>query len=125
MRALPCAALVLALSGMGCTTKTISGPLVVSTHPLPELGTDGADAKRVAGESCNRVVLLLIPVGFGTVESAYADALSQVPGADTIVDYEERTNNLFIFPLYYEVCTEVHGYAVSSKSRGPATRSRQ
>ena len=119
MKALSRAALVLALSGFGCTTQTIPGPLVVSTRPVPELGT-GESAKRVVGESCGRVVLLIIPIGFATVESAYDDALSQAPGTDTLVNYEERTTNLFAFPFYYEVCTEVHGLAVSSKSAAPA-----
>jgi hypothetical protein len=121
MRALSRAALVLALSGLGCTTTTIPGPLVVSTRPLPELATPGPSAKRVTGESCARAVLLIIPVGIGTVESAYKDALEQAPGADTIVNYEERFTTLFIFPFYYEQCTEVHGYAVSSKSPAAAS----
>ena len=120
MKALSRAALVLAFSGFGCTTQTIPGPLVVSTRPVPELGANGTRAKRVVGESCSRVVLLIIPVGFATVESAYDDALAQDPGTDTLVNYEERTTSLFIFPFYYEVCTEVHGHAVSSKSAAPA-----
>lgn len=113
-------AFLLAFAGTGCTTQTVPGPLVVSTRQLPELGTLGANAKRVNGESCSRVVLLVIPVGFATAESAYNDALSQAPGADTLVNYEERTTNLFLFPFYYQVCTEIHGYAVSSKSPAPA-----
>jgi hypothetical protein len=114
MKALSSAALVLALAGMGCTTQTIPGPLVVSTRQLPELGTSGA-GKLVTGESCSRTVLLFIPIGFATAESAYEDAVSQVPGADTLVAYEERATGLSIFPFYYEVCTEIHGYAVSAK----------
>jgi hypothetical protein len=120
MKALSCAALVLALAGMGCTTQTIPGPLVVSTRPLPELATSGATAKRVTGESCSRTVLLVIPIGFATAESAYADAVEQAPGADTLVNYEERATSLFIFPFYFEVCTEIHGDAVSSKSKSSA-----
>jgi len=123
MKTLSSAAFVLALSGMGCTTQTIPGPLVVSTRPLPELATDGVkEAKLVTGESCGRVVLLVIPIGFGTVQSAYEDALSKAPGTDTIVNYEERSTNVFAFPFYYEVCTEVHGYAVASKSPTPAAK---
>jgi hypothetical protein len=120
MKTVSYAAVVLALSALGCTTQTIPGPLVVSTRQVPELGTRGADAKPVVGESCGRVVLLVIPVGFATAESAYADALSQAPGSDTVVDIEQRTTNLFIFPFYYQICTEFHGYAVSSKSRTSA-----
>lgn len=120
MKALASSAFALALSALACTTQTIPGPLVVSTRPVPELGTGAEPRQRVTGESCGRTVLLLIPVGIGTVESAYEDALSQAPGADTVVDYEERITNLFIFPFYYEVCTQIHGYAVASKSRAPA-----
>jgi hypothetical protein len=120
MKALSYASVVLALSGMACTTQTIPGPLVVSTRAVPELGAGGAGGKRVVGRSCGRAVLLIIPVGIGTVESAYDDALSQAPGADTVVDFEQRTTNLFIFPFYYEICTELHGVAVSSKSRSAA-----
>jgi hypothetical protein len=116
-------ALVLALSAFGCTTQTIPGPLVVSTRPVPELGPGSEPKQRVTGESCGRTVLLIIPVGIATVESAYEDALSQAPGADTLVDYEERVTNLFAFPFYYEVCTQVQGYAVSSKSRTPVAES--
>lgn len=118
MKAFACAGFVLALSALGCTTQTVPGPLVVSTRPLPELGTPGPSGKLVTGESCGRVVLLFIPVGFATAESAYNDALSQAPGADTIVNYEERVTNLFAFPFYYQVCTEIHGYAIASKSGG-------
>jgi hypothetical protein len=120
MKAFACASVVLALSGMACTTQTIPGPLVVSTRSVPELGTGGAGGKRVVGRSCSRAVLLIIPVGIGTVESAYDDALSQAPGSDTLLDFEQRTTNLFIFPFYYEVCTELHGYAASSKSGSAA-----
>jgi hypothetical protein len=116
MRALASAALVLGLCGMGCTYTTVPGPLVVSTRPVPELATAEVKGKPVTGKSCGRAVLMLIPIGIGTVESAYKDALSQAPGTDTIVNYEERSTNLFLFPFYYEVCTEVHGYAVASKS---------
>jgi len=122
MRALFLSALALALAGTACTTQTVPGPLVVSTRQLPEIGARGPNAKRVNGESCGRVVLFIIPVGFATAESAYNDALSQAPGSDTLVNYEERTTNLFLFPFYYQVCTEIHGYAVASKSPAAAPR---
>lgn len=115
--------LTLALTALGCTTQTVPGPLVVSTRPVPELGSPGPNAKLVTGESCGRVVLLLIPVGFATAESAYQDALSQAPGADTLVNYEERVTDLFAFPFYYQVCTEIHGYAVAAKSKRSAAGS--
>jgi hypothetical protein len=120
MRALSAAAFVLGLSGMACTYQTIPGPLVVSTRPLPELATAAPQAKLVSGESCARAVLMFIPIGIATAESAYKDALSQAPGADTLLHYEERTTNLFLFPFYYEACTQIHGYAVASKSGAPA-----
>jgi hypothetical protein len=119
MKALSLATLVFALCGAACTTQTIPGPLVVSTRPIPELGASGVKAKTVTGQSCGRVVLLIVPVGFATAENAYADALSQAPGADTLVNYEERVTNLFIFPFYYQICTEIHGNAVASKSPAP------
>jgi len=106
---------------MGCTYQTIPGPLVVSTRPVPELATAEVKGKPVAGKSCGRAVLMLIPIGIATAESAYKDALSQAPGTDTIVNYEERSTNLFLFPFYYEMCTEIHGYAVASKTAAGAT----
>ena len=111
MRALTVFGLGLLLaSASGCVTQTIPGPLVVSTRPVPELGThETPAAKRVRGESCGRVALMFIPIGVATAEAAYEDALSQAPGTDTIVNYEERMNLLFLFPLYYEMCTEIHG----------------
>ena len=121
MRALATAALLLGLCGMGCTYQTIPGPLVVSTRPVPELATPEVKGKPVVGKSCGRAVLMLIPIGIATAESAYKDALSQAPGTDTLVNYEERSTNLFLFPFYYEICTEIHGYAVASKSAAAAT----
>jgi hypothetical protein len=108
----------LAASSLACTVKTVDHPVTVTTKQLPEASKPEVvkNAKEVTGESCNRVVLLIIPVGFATAESAYADALSKAPGADTLLNYEARTNMLFITPFYYEVCTEVHGFAISSKN---------
>lgn len=112
-----CLLLIFALlAAAGCTTKTIPGPLVVSTRPLPEMEGSAPSRQRVAGESCDRVVLLFIPIGFATVVSAYEDALAEAPGTDTLMDYQERVNGLFLFPFYHQLCTEVHGYAVSSKT---------
>jgi len=73
-------------------------------------------AKEVTGQSCNRVVLLFIPVGFATAESAYAEALGQAPGTDMLLNHEARASVLFITPFYYQVCTQVHGFAVNSKT---------
>lgn len=111
------ALLFVALSATGCTYKTVDAPVTVTTKPMPEIANarvSGA-AKEVSGESCSRVVLGFIPVGFATAEDAYADALSKAPGADALVSYEARTNAFFAFIFYYQVCTEVHGYAISSK----------
>jgi hypothetical protein len=110
--------LMLAFMSIGCTYKTIDRPITITTKPLPEaVKTEvRGGAKEVTGTSCNRVVLLFIPVGFATIESAYADALGKAPGADAILDYQERTTAMFVFPFYYEVCSEVHGYAVQSKN---------
>ncbi len=105
----------------GCTVKTIEPPLTVTTKHLPELAGKADESKEVTGSSCARAVLLFIPVGFATAESAYADALAKAPGTDAIVDYEVRGTGFFVFPFYYEICTEVHGYAVSSKSLAAGT----
>jgi hypothetical protein len=108
----------LAAASAGCTTTTVDRPITVTTKLLPELSAvDTANAgTEVSGTSCSRVVLLIIPAGFATAESAYAKALGQAPGADALVRYEARTNALVIFPFYYQVCTEVHGYAVKSET---------
>jgi hypothetical protein len=98
----------------GCTQTTVDRPVTVTTKPLPELSK--ATGRPVTGSSCGRVVLLIIPVGFATAESAYAEALGQSPGADALLNYEERRTHVFALPFYYQVCTVVHGYAVSSKT---------
>lgn len=111
---------LLALGAAGCTTKTVAGPVTVTTKQLPEASRPDVarGAVEVTGESCSRLILLLIPAGFATAESAYADALSKAPGADTLVSYEARLSAIFITPFYYETCTIVHGYAISSKQLG-------
>jgi hypothetical protein len=107
--------LTLALGATGCTYKTVDRPVTVTTKILPELAKPNL-GKEVSGRSCNRVVLLIIPVGFATAESAYEDALAQSPGADALIGFEGRTTTLFIFPFYTQVCAVVHGFAVSSKT---------
>jgi hypothetical protein len=102
----------------GCTTKTVDRPVTVTTKLLPELSKPEVvrAAKEVTGESCSRVILSLIPVGVATAESAYAEALAKAPGADALISYEARVTTVIVAPFYYQVCSEVHGYAVSSKS---------
>ena len=102
----------------GCTTKTVDRPVTVTTKLLPELSKPEvvSAAKEVSGESCSRVILGLIPIGVATAEAAYADALAKAPGADALISYEARTSAVVVMFLYYQVCSEVHGYAVSSKS---------
>jgi hypothetical protein len=109
------AALLVMLTLAGCTVKTIEPPVTVTTKNLPEL-SHPQGAKEVRGSSCTRVAILIIPVGFGTAEAAYADALEQAPGTDALLNYESRSSVVFAFPFYYHVCSEVHGYAVSSKT---------
>lgn len=108
---------LLAVSSLACTVKTVDHPVTVTTKQLPEASKPEVikNAKEVVGSSCNRVVLLIIPVGFATAEGAYADALSKAPGADMLINYEARTTFLAIEPFYLEACTEVHGFAISSK----------
>lgn len=105
-------------SSLGCTFKTVDGPVTVTTKQLPEASKPSVQesAKEVSGSSCTRVVLLIIPVGIATAEGAYSDALAQAPGADTLLDYQARVSGVFITPFYYQVCTEVHGFAISSKA---------
>ena len=109
--------LALGLASAGCTVNTVNQPITVTTKALPEAASPEVmkTAKEVKGSSCNRVALLIIPVGFATAESAFADALSQAPGADMLLNYEARLSTLVVAPFYYEVCTEVHGFAISSK----------
>ena len=118
-RAIFCAAaLAAAATSAGCTVKTVDRPVTVTTKQLPEASKPEvvSAAREVKGESCSRVVLLFIPVGFATAESAYADALGQAPGADVLLNYEARMSMFFFAPFYYQICSEVHGFAVSSKS---------
>ena len=108
----------LASSLAGCTTKTVDRPVTVTTKLLPELSKPEvvSAAKEVTGSSCSRVVLSFIPIGFATAEAAYADALAKAPGTDALISYEARISTVVIVPFYYEVCSEVHGYAVVSKT---------
>jgi len=111
--------LAAALSSLaGCTTRTVDRPVTVTTKLLPELSKPEvvSAAKEVTGESCSRVILGLIPIGVATAEAAYADALAKAPGADALISYEARTSAVVVMFFYYQVCSEVHGYAVSSKS---------
>ena len=103
---------------VGCTTKTVDRPVTVTTKILPELTKPEvvSGAKEVTGESCSRVILSIIPIGVATAESAYADALAQAPGADALISYEARTTAVVVVPFYYQVCSEVHGWAVVSKN---------
>src|SRR5262245_42195133 len=106
-----------ALASMGCTVKTVDKPVTVTTKILPELTKPevAKSAVKVQGESCSRVILLLIPVGIATAESAYAEALTKAPGTDALISYEARQTLTFIFPFYYQVCAEAHGFAINSK----------
>jgi hypothetical protein len=105
----------------GCTTTTIDRPVTVTTKLLPEVAKADTEnkGKEVTGESCSRIVLSLIPVGIATAEKAYADALEKAPGTDALVRYEARVTTLYVFLFYTEVCSQVHGYAVSSKTLAP------
>lgn len=101
----------------GCSFPVVDQPVVITTKPLLEL-TDPAllkDAKEVTGRSCNRSVLLIIPVGVATANAAYDDALAQAPGADAIVRFESRTSLVMAVPFYLESCAVVHGYAINTK----------
>jgi hypothetical protein len=110
---------VLPLS-LGCTVYTIPAPLSITTKPLPELAAVGG--KEVRGKSCGRVLLMFIPIGYSNVAAAWEEALEGAPGADTIVRYETRVTDVFFSPLYGQFCTEIHGYAVSSKELGAEQR---
>jgi hypothetical protein len=126
-RSTTCAlALAASFASVACTVKTVDRPVTVTTKQLPEASRPDVvnAAKEVKGESCSRVILLIIPAGFATAESAYADALGQAPGADVLLNYEARASVLVIAPFYYQVCTEVHGFAVSSKALVAASADR-
>jgi hypothetical protein len=111
-------ALAAIFSSLGCSIKTVDGPVTVTTKQLPEASKPSVQegAKEVFGSSCTRVVLLIIPVGIATAEGAYSDALAQAPGADTLLDYQARVSGVYVFPFYTQICTEVHGFAVASKA---------
>jgi hypothetical protein len=97
-----------------CTLETVRGPLVITTKPLPD-ASKARSGTKVKGESCTRWVLIFIPVGFGSPNRAYNQALAEAPGSDTLLRYEARSS-MFFSPLYSHWCDEIHGYAVSSKT---------
>jgi hypothetical protein len=102
----------------GCTVVTIPGPLTLTTKPLPELS--GVRGKEVRGTSCGRVLVSIIPIGYSSAEAAWREALASAPGTDTLLRYETRVTDIFISPIYSQFCTEIHGYAVSSRELAAA-----
>lgn len=112
-RFLRIAALAMALPGTACTTRPIDSSVTVTTKPLPEL-RGGRVGKRVSGSSCTHVYLLVFPVGSAWTGRAYAEALAQAPGADTLVAFESRSTYFSIWPFYRRICTEAHGYATKA-----------
>jgi hypothetical protein len=105
--------LVLFLSG--CSIPVFTKPVTVSTNPIPGK-TEHGDAKLVTGTSCSRTTLIFIPLGFGSSDSAFEDALAQAPGTDTLVDWrlKEETLAIVLTILYAQSCVTVEGYAVNS-----------
>jgi len=109
------AASFLALALAGCTIPVFTKPVTVSTSPIPGK-TEHGDAKLVTGTSCSRLTLLIIPLGFGTSDAAFEDALAKAPGTDTLVDWRMKQDVLAILAtiIYFQSCVTVEGYAVSS-----------
>ena len=111
----PVAASLLALGLAGCTVPVFTKPVTVSTRPIPGK-TEHGDAKLVSGTSCSRLTLLVIPLGFGTSDAAFEDALAKAPGTDTLVDWHMKQDVLAILAtiIYFQHCVNVEGYAVDS-----------
>jgi hypothetical protein len=105
----------LAVALAGCTIPVFTKPVTVSTSPIPGK-TEHGGAKLVTGTSCSRLTLLIIPLGFGTSDAAFEDALAQAPGADTLVDWRMKQDVLAILAtiIYFQSCVTVEGYAVDS-----------
>ena len=99
----------------GCSIPVFTKPVTVSTKAIPG-HTEHGDAKLVKGESCSRLTLLIIPLGFGTSNSAFEDALSKSPGADTLVDWHMKEDAVAIVGslLYFQSCVTVEGYPVNA-----------
>jgi hypothetical protein len=106
---------LLGLASSGCTIPVFTKPVTVSTKAIPGM-TDHGDAKLVKGKSCSRMTLLIIPLGFGTSDSAFEDALSQAPGTDTLVDWHMTQDVLSIIGtvIYFQSCVTVEGYPVNA-----------
>jgi hypothetical protein len=109
------AAVLLGLGLEGCSFPVFTKPVTVSTNPIPGK-TEHGDGKLVSGTSCSRTTLIVIPLGFGTSDSAFEDALAQAPGTDTLVDWRMKQDVLAILAtiIYFQSCVTVEGYAVSS-----------
>ena len=107
--------MLLALAASGCSIPVFTKPVTVSTKPIPGM-TDHGDAKLVKGKSCSRLTLIIIPLGFGTSDSAFDDALAQSPGADTLVDWHMTEDVLSIIGsvIYFQSCVTVEGYPVNA-----------
>jgi hypothetical protein len=99
----------------GCSIPVFTKPVTVSTSAIPGK-TEHGDAKLVSGRSCSRLTLIIIPLGFGTSDAAFEDALAQAPGTDTLVDWRMKEDNLGILAtiIYFQSCVTVEGYAVNS-----------
>jgi len=111
----PVVASFLAVALAGCTIPVFTKPVTVSTSSIPGK-TEHGDAKLVTGTSCSRLTLLIIPLGFGTSDAAFEDALAQAPGTDTLVDWRMKQDALAILAtiIYFQSCVTVEGYAVAS-----------
>ncbi len=116
-RSFVCGVLAAMLS-VGCSEATIKPPLTITTKAQPNLVAP-ANAPRVVGSSCGRVILFVIPISVATAEHAFANALEKAPGADTLLEYETRSHATFIPPFFYEMCFDVHGIAVTAAQLAP------
>lgn len=105
-----------ALLACSACAPVFSSPVTVTTKVLPQAQVP-AGAKLVRGTSCSRITLAIIPLGFGTADSAFRDALAQAPGTDTLLAWHTKTDILGILApfIYAQSCVTVEGYAVDSR----------
>jgi hypothetical protein len=105
------------VSTTGCSLPVFQDPVTVSTKSLTMPAAEpGAPA--VTGKSCSRVVLLILPVSFGTSNGAFKEALENAK-TDTLVNWRLRQTVAGFIPLYYQVCLVVEGQPASAAALGP------
>jgi len=108
---------LLAQGLLGCAIPVFTEPVTITTRHFESVRKHADEAPLVSGKSCSRVTLIFIPLGFGTANAAFDDALAKANGADTLVDWHMKQEVLAILGtiIYYQHCIVVEGKAIDSR----------